>query len=168
MQTKLSAIVFMLNLKKRQKTRKKEEKSLASRIHSFFNGLGTGTHHTLRFDTQRSRNLVQGCIDPWRGLKTINSTFFEMEKTLNGDKEFHAIFSSLVFTKSLGVFSENQHAYFQIQHTDVKSKILAHWLDLANLFRVECVIHNKQNPKQPISEHNRPFQNNRSRDTTDP
>jgi hypothetical protein len=117
------------------------QKDFYRMIHSFFDGLGIGTHHTLRFDTQRSKNLVQGCIDPWRGLKTINATFFEMEKTLNGGSQYHSIFSSMVFTKSLGVFSENQHAYFQIQHTDVSPKTLTYWLDLANLFRVECVIH---------------------------
>jgi hypothetical protein len=110
-------------------------------IHSFFDGLGVGTHHTLRFDRQRSRNLIQGCIDPWRSQQIIDATFFEMEKTSDTGHRYHSILASLVFSKSLGIFSKTQRAYFQLQHTMVKLKTLMYWMDLANLFSVFCVIH---------------------------
>ena len=106
-------------------------------IHSFFNGLAVGIHHTWHYDTQRTNELVRGSIDPWKSLEQVSSTFIDIGKTKIRKNQKNGILSTLIITKSLGVYSGTQNAYLNLAKANLSKKEIAYWVDMMSLYSVQ-------------------------------
>ena len=106
-------------------------------IHSFFNGLAVGIHHTWHFDHQRVNELVSGSIDPWQSLERVSSAFIDIGETKAHEKYPVGIITTLIISKSLGVYSETQNAYLNLEKTELSKDELAYWIDMMALYSVQ-------------------------------
>jgi hypothetical protein len=106
-------------------------------IHSFFNGLAVGIHHTWHYDTQRTNELVRGSIDPWQGLEQVSSTFIDVAETKMRIDQSNGILSTLIITKSLGIYSDTQNAYINLTEANLTKKELVYWVDMISLYSVQ-------------------------------
>ena len=106
-------------------------------IHSFFEGLDVGIHHTWHFGSNQVNDLVRGSIDPWQNMEQTNSTFIDMEKVKNAGIRIDSFISTLVITKSLGIYSETRRAFLNVLEINGEQKELLFWTDLMGLFSVQ-------------------------------
>jgi len=117
------------------------QKDFYQTVHSFFEGLEMGTHQTVHVEAKQAEDLVRGSIDPWRSLGIANSTFGAIEGVADLKRHLPSLLSALVITKSLGVFSETQRAFFSLGGRKYKKGELTYLVDLMALFSVHWLAH---------------------------
>jgi hypothetical protein len=118
------------------------QKDFHQMIHSFFRGVDFGLHYTGYSETQPSIGLVQGKIDPWRSLEIINSPFTDIGHKKTLEQHLPSFISALAITKSLGVFSETQRAFFSLSCVNYSEEQFAYLTDLMALYSVHWLSNN--------------------------
>lgn len=113
------------------------QKNFYQMIHSFFQGVDFGIHHTYHFNTNKVNDLVQGSIDPWRSLEQVSSAFLEMAPPQSPESQTEEFISSLIIAKSLGIYSVNQSAFLNIYESRKNPDLMNYWIDVMGLYSVQ-------------------------------
>jgi len=104
-------------------------------IHSFFNHVNIGLHHTCNFQKNQADSLVQGNVDPWRSLDKVNVIFTEVNRKKGFDSDY--IIPTLVIAKSFSIFSQAKTAFLNLGRKNYSKEELSYLIDLMGLFSVK-------------------------------
>jgi len=138
------------------------QKDFYEMIHSFFNDLNVGFHHSWYINSRSTAGLLHGDIDPWLSLPTTSSIFMEIGSNCDSKKNYSSILSGIIIAKSLGRYSKDSVSFFTLNFDSVSEQSAAYWLNIVALYSLEPLIGSNEILKMDVDAINRRVNNIRA------